>query len=148
MFRRKHSCFRPIWRHHILVNLSFFKFIFRNQLKYIIISFSFLQLISLRLPREVISFGQLSRGSDVYTLAMLFYQVYMAFSVHNDLQTVPFSRKHRSCVNRRLFSDQSFFIRNQSFYYTGISIYKIIININKVLFLSLGFERRVHFSCT
>lgn len=50
------------------------------------------------LPREVISFGQLSRGSDVYTLAMLFYQVYMAFSVHNDLQTVPFSRKHRSCI--------------------------------------------------
>lgn len=96
--------------------LKLLQFIFRNQLKYIIISFPFLQLISLRLPREVISFGQLSRGSDVYTLAMLFYQVYMAFSVHNDLQTVPFSRKHRSCVNRRLFSDQSYFIWNQSFY--------------------------------
>lgn len=63
-----------------------------------------LQLISIRLPREVISFGHLSRGSDVYTMAMLFYQVYMAFSGHNDLQTVPFVRRHRSCVNRRLIS--------------------------------------------
>ncbi|XP_062584489.1 uncharacterized protein LOC134246178 [Saccostrea cucullata] len=48
------------------------------------------------IPREVIAFGELSAGSDVYTMAMLFYQVYMAFSGHGELQTVPFGRNYKS----------------------------------------------------
>ncbi|XP_061188789.1 uncharacterized protein LOC133196962 [Saccostrea echinata] len=50
------------------------------------------------IPREVISFGELSTGSDVYTMAMLFYQVYMAFSGHDELQTVPFARNYKSQI--------------------------------------------------
>ncbi|XP_062576635.1 uncharacterized protein LOC134238532, partial [Saccostrea cucullata] len=50
------------------------------------------------IPREVIAFGELSAGSDVYTIAMLFYQVYMAFSGHDELQTVPFGRNYKSQI--------------------------------------------------
>lgn len=68
---------------------------------YLYAIFLLFTLFCTRLPREVISFGHLSRGSDVYTMAMLFYQVYMAYSLQDDLKTVPFARRHRSGVNRR-----------------------------------------------
>lgn len=51
-----------------------------------------------RLPIEVIGHGELSTGSDVYTMAMLFYEFFMAISGNDRLQSIPFSYKHRSQV--------------------------------------------------
>ena len=51
-----------------------------------------------RLPREVIGNGEFSAGSDVYTMAMLFYEFYMALSGTDRLQCVPFCTKHRTRV--------------------------------------------------
>ncbi|XP_062576637.1 uncharacterized protein LOC134238534 [Saccostrea cucullata] len=50
------------------------------------------------LPKEVIGHGEISTGSDVYTMAMLFYEFYMAVSGNDQLQSVPFSYKHRSQI--------------------------------------------------
>ncbi|XP_061188421.1 uncharacterized protein LOC133196568 [Saccostrea echinata] len=50
------------------------------------------------LPKEVIGHGEMSTGSDVYTMAMLFYEFYMAVSGNDKLQCVPFSYKHRSHI--------------------------------------------------
>ncbi|XP_062581367.1 uncharacterized protein LOC134243146 [Saccostrea cucullata] len=50
------------------------------------------------LPKEVIGHGEISTGSDVYTMAMLFYEFYMAVSGNDQLQCVPFSYKHRSQI--------------------------------------------------
>nr|XP_022339525.1 uncharacterized protein LOC111134623 isoform X2 [Crassostrea virginica] len=50
------------------------------------------------LPREVIGNGEFSTGSDVYTMAMLFYEFYMALSGTDRLQCVPFCTKHRTRI--------------------------------------------------
>lgn len=50
------------------------------------------------LPIEVIRHGELSTGSDVYTLAMLFYEFYMALSGTERLQCRPFSKMHPSRI--------------------------------------------------
>nr|XP_034336350.1 tyrosine-protein kinase receptor svh-2 [Crassostrea gigas]XP_034336351.1 tyrosine-protein kinase receptor svh-2 [Crassostrea gigas] len=50
------------------------------------------------LPMEVIGHGEVSTGSDVYTLAMLFYEFYMALCGTDFLQCRPFSKMHPSRI--------------------------------------------------
>lgn len=47
---------------------------------------------------EVIGHGEVSTGSDVYTLAMLFYEFYMALCGTELLQCRPFSKMHPSRI--------------------------------------------------
>ncbi|XP_061174556.1 tyrosine protein-kinase src-1-like [Saccostrea echinata] len=48
------------------------------------------------LPKEVIGHNELSCGSDVYTMAMLFYEVFSVLSGRDRLDCVPFGNKHKS----------------------------------------------------
>lgn len=57
-----------------------------------------------RLPMEVIGHGEVSTGSDVYTLAMLFYEFYTALSGTKRLQCRPFSKMHPSRVHTLVYA--------------------------------------------
>ena len=68
------------------------------------------------MPREVIANGEFSTGSDVYTMAMLFYEFYMALSGTDRLQCVPFCNKHRTRVWASLANtiNQSVFLASRT----------------------------------
>ncbi|XP_062596478.1 uncharacterized protein LOC134257922 [Saccostrea cucullata] len=58
------------------------------------------------LPKEVIGHNELSCGSDVYTMAMLFYEVFSVLSGRERLDCVPFGNKHKSKLLEHLNEGQ------------------------------------------
>ena len=83
------------------------------------------------MPREVIGNGEFSAGSaQCYTMAMLFYEFYMALSGTDRLQCVPFCTKHRTRVWASLAKSINQYIlasRNQKFNLTCLITCRLVI---------------------